>query len=82
MGMSATIGRLLICVLSLAAAMLLWGSGFLQGAEDALRNSLFGIHSREASGQLHVVEMDAASLAEIDRWPWDRRNEAQCGLGY
>ena len=74
MGMSATIGRLLICVLSLAAAMLLWGSGFLQGAEDALRNSLFGIHSREASGQLHVVEMDAASLAEIDRWPWDRRH--------
>ncbi len=48
----------------------------LTGASDALEHALRDVRdelrSRPASGEIHIVEIDARSLAEIDRWPWPR----------
>lgn len=68
--------RLAIAALSLVLASTLWIAGAANGIEDTARKLFFAAQSREASGQLHVVEMDAASLAAIDRWPWQRRHYA------
>jgi len=37
----------------------------------------FAAIDRKASGQVVVVEMDAASAATIKRWPWSRTNYAE-----
>ncbi|WP_234004167.1 CHASE2 domain-containing protein, partial [Erythrobacter sp. HI0028] len=42
-----------------------------------MRNFSFGLRDRTASGQIQVVEMDAASVAAIQRWPWPRSNYAE-----
>lgn len=64
--------------LVLAAAVgLLTVSGALQPFENALQNAGFGLRERPASGQLHIVEMDAASVAAIERWPWSRGHYAR-----
>jgi len=58
-------------VLSLAVSL-----GATAGAFHALENAVqdvgFGLRERNASGQIHIVEMDAASVAAINRWPWPR----------
>ncbi|WP_260598876.1 putative bifunctional diguanylate cyclase/phosphodiesterase [Sphingomonas endolithica] len=41
---------------------------------DGLRS---GVVSRQASGNVVVVELDAASTAAIKRWPWSRDNYAR-----
>lgn len=63
----------LACV-AVAIALLL--SGMLTPLEQALQTSLFGMRKGEASGKLVIVEMDAASIAAIRRWPWDRKHYA------
>jgi EAL domain-containing protein (putative c-di-GMP-specific phosphodiesterase class I)/CHASE2 domain-containing sensor protein len=40
--------------------------------DDFLRKTRDSIRSHPASGEVHVVEIDARSLAKIDRWPWPR----------
>lgn len=60
----------------IVAVVSLWLSGVLIPLEHHLQTSLFGMRSTEASGQLVIVEMDAASLAAIRRWPWDRKHYA------
>jgi EAL domain-containing protein (putative c-di-GMP-specific phosphodiesterase class I)/CHASE2 domain-containing sensor protein len=47
--------------------------GPIDRALDPLR---FSLHTRQASGTVTVVEMDAASAAAIQRYPWPRRNYA------
>lgn len=42
---------------------------FLRAERDALR-------THDASGEIHIIEIDARSLAEIDKWPWPRRLHA------
>ena len=59
-----------VVALLIAVAMALGGigSGFdagLQAMRDAVR-------TRPATGRLLLVEVDARSLAELDRWPWPR----------
>lgn len=34
------------------------------------------LRHRDASGELHIVEIDARSIAAVDRWPWPRSNYA------
>ncbi len=68
---------LLLASLSTGGAILLWLCGALNGGEESVRNLLFAASARQASGQLHVVEMDAASLDKIDQWPWPRRHYAE-----
>ena len=65
-------------VLALAVAIALSASaGTLQPLENVLQNAGFAMRSHAASGQIHVVEMDAASVAAIQRWPWDREHYAR-----
>ncbi|MEP2726668.1 EAL domain-containing protein [Roseibium sp.] len=52
-------------------------AGALQPFENALQNAGFAMRERPASGQLHIVEMDAASVAAIERWPWAREHYAR-----
>lgn len=40
--------------------------------DDALRAVRDGIRAHPASGAVHIVEIDARSLAKIDHWPWPR----------
>ena len=51
-------------------------SGAFRDLDSGLRNFSFALRSSTASGQIHVVEMDAASVAQIQRWPWPRSNYA------
>lgn len=60
----------------LAGAAVGW-SGAGAGPERALQDARFGVRSHAASGAVVVVEIDARSIAAIDRWPWPRRNYAQ-----
>ena len=55
-------------VLALASA--------LTPAENALQTVTAWLQERSASGQVHVIEMDAASIATIERWPWPRKHYA------
>ncbi len=65
-------------VLALAVVIGLSAStGTLQPLENMMQNAGFAMRSHAASGQVHVVEMDAASVAAIQRWPWDREHYAR-----
>ena len=65
-----------IAAISLVMAGALWLAGVIAPFEEGLRTTFFSMQSEAASGELVVVEMDAASLAAIKRWPWDRRHYA------
>jgi EAL domain-containing protein (putative c-di-GMP-specific phosphodiesterase class I)/CHASE2 domain-containing sensor protein len=52
-------------------------SGALRSTENRLSEFTFALFGHEASGQIHVVEMDAASMAAIRRWPWSRSHFAE-----
>ncbi len=54
----------------------MWLAGLTRGAENAAASLFFAAQERPASGQLHIVEIDAASIAAVDRWPWPRRHYA------
>lgn len=51
------------------------------GAGTPIERMLAGwsaaLRQRPASGQLHIVEIDARSIAAIDRWPWSRAEHAR-----
>jgi EAL domain-containing protein (putative c-di-GMP-specific phosphodiesterase class I)/CHASE2 domain-containing sensor protein len=61
-------------VFGLSAAMglslLLSGAG--SSLDHLLRSARDGLRSHAASGEVHIVEIDAQSLARIHRWPWPR----------
>src|SRR3546814_20417457 len=64
--------------------LLLSGAG--TGLDQLLRNMRDGIRSHPASGELHIVEIDARSLAEFGKWPLpsrihDRSDERRVGKG-
>src|SRR3546814_12480628 len=54
--------------------LLLSGAG--TGLDQLLRNMRDGIRSHPASGEIHIVEIDARSLAEFGKWPLPRRIHA------
>lgn len=64
-------GALLLALLA-SALFSLVGPG--RGLEEVVRDSSAALRRHPASGQLHIVEIDARSIAAIDRWPWPRRN--------
>ena len=68
--------RSLSVIAAMVFAVVVWLAGVTAGLEHQLRNAFFAAQSRTSSGQLHVVEMDAASLAAIDSWPWPRHHYA------
>jgi EAL domain-containing protein (putative c-di-GMP-specific phosphodiesterase class I)/CHASE2 domain-containing sensor protein len=52
-------------------------TGSFRVAEQRLDELVFALFERPASGQVQVVEMDAASVAAIQRWPWPRDHYAR-----
>lgn len=62
----------LAALVALAAA-----SGSFRPFENRLDELSFAALERDASGQVHVVEMDAASMAAIQSWPWPRDHYAR-----
>ena len=51
--------------------------GFGEIAEDCAARGRNSLHPHKASGDIVLVKIDDASLREIGRWPWPRRNHAQ-----
>lgn len=60
--------------LACALAISLGISGKGTVLDRALRTIVWSARQTEASGTLHLVEIDARSIAAIDRWPWPRSN--------
>lgn len=52
-------------------------SGAFRAFEHRLEELTFALFERPASGQVHIVEMDAATMAAIRRWPWPREHYAE-----
>lgn len=42
------------------------------GLDQALTNARAGLSERPASGEVHIVEIDARSIATFRQWPWPR----------
>ena len=63
--LSATLAALLGC------AVLVVGAG--QGIDQALREGRDALRAHPASGEVHIVEIDARSLNALGRWPVPRR---------
>lgn len=68
--------RLLAWAVSVALGLVVLISGLGVGLERALDELDAGLRGQPASGSLHIVEIDARSIAAIDRWPWPRDNYA------
>lgn len=64
---------LLGCALGIAAAI----SGAGVSMDRAIRQLGWSLRQHSASGDLHIVEIDARSIAAIDRWPWPRSHYAR-----
>src|SRR5690349_4336255 len=61
------------CALGVATGAFGWGVGLDQG----VRQLGWSLRSQPASGALHIVEIDARSIATIDHWPWPRGQYAR-----
>ncbi len=57
---------------ALCGLLVLWSEGGV-GVERQLREARDGIRSHPASGEIHIVEIDSASLRRIAHWPFPRR---------
>ena len=64
---------LLLAALVVVAAV----GGTFRPFEHRLNELTFAALERPASGQIHLVEMDAASMAAIQTWPWRRGHYAR-----
>jgi EAL domain-containing protein (putative c-di-GMP-specific phosphodiesterase class I)/CHASE2 domain-containing sensor protein len=64
---------LIACLAGVATGMT--GSG--TSAERMLAGWSASLRQHPASGQLHIVEIDARSIAAIDQWPWSRAEHAR-----
>lgn len=63
-------------LVAIATAALIGTTGAGKGLERTLRDLAWSLRDRPASGQVHIVEIDARSIGAIDRWPWPRSNYA------
>ena len=66
-------GTLALALLVVLAAL----TGSFRAVEHKLEELTFAALERPASGRVHVVEMDAASMAAIQSWPWPRDHYAR-----
>lgn len=58
----------LSCALGIATGVSGWGTGL----DRVIRQLGWSLRLQSASGDLHIVEIDARSIATIDHWPWPR----------
>ncbi|MFS0773736.1 putative bifunctional diguanylate cyclase/phosphodiesterase [Sphingomonas sp. 1P08PE] len=68
--------RVLILAAALLLALVIGSSPAGRWAERALDPIRFAAALRPSSGQIVIVEMDAASVAAIHQWPWSRQHYA------
>jgi EAL domain-containing protein (putative c-di-GMP-specific phosphodiesterase class I)/CHASE2 domain-containing sensor protein len=64
--------RTLALALAGLAGILLVATGAGDGFDQALKNRRAGWSERPASGEVHIVEIDARSIAAFKSWPWPR----------
>ena len=64
-----------LAVLALVAALA--AGGVLRPYENLLADARAKLLAREVRSDIVIVEMDAASLAQLDRWPWPRNYHAK-----
>jgi EAL domain-containing protein (putative c-di-GMP-specific phosphodiesterase class I)/CHASE2 domain-containing sensor protein len=69
--------RPLVLAAAAAAGLATLAAGGGGGLDAALRNVRDAIRAHPASGEIHVVEIDGKSIAEIDRWPLPRGVHAE-----
>jgi len=55
-----------------AIGLLLLSTGIGVGFDRMVAEARDGLRSRAASGEIHVVEIDARSIQALRRWPWPR----------
>lgn len=65
-----------ILVLATVIGLLCGVAGAGVGVERTLAEWSAALRRKPASGSLHIVEIDAASIAAIDAWPFPRREYA------
>ncbi len=59
-------------LLTLLSALLAFGSGLAHSTDEQLRVVRESILNRPASGDIHILEIDAKSIAALNSWPWPR----------
>ncbi|MBC9030816.1 EAL domain-containing protein [Sphingomonas sp. JC676] len=64
-------------VVSAIAGTVAGSVGVGAGLERSLAEAEWSVRRHAASGTIHIVEIDARSIAAIDRWPWPRSNYAR-----
>src|SRR5688500_8852225 len=64
--------RRAILAAAAAVGLGLFAGGQGEAFDRQLRIMRDGIRSHPASGEVHIVEIDGASLDAIDTWPWPR----------
>ncbi len=64
--------RLLAVALAGALGLLMLWTDAGDGLDQALANQRAAWNARTASGEVHIVEIDARSIAAFNRWPWPR----------
>ncbi|HEX8532986.1 MAG TPA: EAL domain-containing protein [Allosphingosinicella sp.] len=63
--------RAILATAAIAGASLLF-SGAGEAFDQMLRSARDGLRSHSASGEVHIVEIDARSIKQIHRWPLPR----------
>ena len=66
---------LLVC--ALISTALLSVTGVTPALDRGLRNIQDSALARPASGQVHIIELDAKSIAAFKQWPWPRSLHAR-----
>lgn len=77
----ATVGRrahwraltALLLLLAFSVATIVGATGLGAGVERALHSARDAVRQHRSSGRFVLIEIDAKSLADLDRWPWPRR---------
>ena len=64
--------RLLALLLAAVLGLITLWADAGDGLDQALANQRAGWKERAAGGEVHIVEIDARSIAAFNRWPWPR----------
>lgn len=69
--------KVIIAVVAIVIGCFCLFNDFGRSLDFVLRDMRDAARDHQASEEIHIVEIDAKSLAEIDQWPWSRRYHAQ-----
>jgi len=67
----------LVVVIGLVVGLVCLTQGLGSSLDLALREARDALHTRRATGDIVIAEIDARSLAEINHWPWPRSIHGQ-----